>query len=162
MKKFISLVLIFTTLNALSQNYSELKSIKLDDSLQCKNAEKKVLECSDYLLSTPCVENLKNLNACQFIIEWMEKTPDYTFGFDDAVYKSIKSDVILSGVYLASQSKIAIVEKPRSTDINFKIKYVKMFLEYCEKPENKVKLSSKIKKLIAAKNEGKLKEALSK
>ncbi len=90
----------------------------------------------------------------------MGQTPDYMFSFDDILYKSIKSDMMLIERYLACQSKVAIYEKPKTFDNNFQFKYITMFLAYCEDPNNNVKISSKIKKLIAAKNNGKLMEEI--
>jgi hypothetical protein len=150
------LSMLVTSMTAFTQDYSNLGSIPLDDSMQCKKAESKVLECSDYLLSKPCVEDLNSLKVCQFLLKWMGQTPDYQFGFDDNLYKSIKSDMMLMGRYLACQSKIAINEKPKSFDKDFQFKYIKMFLEYCEDSKNEVKISARIKKLIEAKNNGKL------
>jgi hypothetical protein len=154
------LALLLNNLCGLAQDYSNLKTIQLNDSIQCKNAEGIVLECANHLLSIPYVEDLKSINASQFILEWMGKTPDYTFSFEDNIYKSIKSDLILSSRYLASQSKVAITEKPKVFDIDFQLNYFNVFLEYCENTKYKVKLNSKIKKLIAAKNNGTLKEEL--
>jgi len=86
----------------------------------------------------------------------MGKTPNYMFGFDDQLYKSIKSNMMLLGRYLACQSIVAINENPKTFDKDFQYKYTMMFLEYCENPNNGVKVSSKIKKLIDAKNNDKL------
>jgi hypothetical protein len=132
----------------------------MDDSIQCKTAELKVLECSNFLLSKPLVEDLNSLNAVQFILKWMGQTPDYTFSFDDKLYTSIKSDMMLSGRYLASQSKVAIIDRPKDYDNEFQLKYITIFLEYCADPKNTVKPTSRIKKLIEAKQNGKLREEL--
>ena len=156
----VAMLLLFAGYTVEAQNYSELKKISLKDSLECKAAETKVLECSNYLLSKSCEEDLKSINATQFLLEWMGATPDYSFGLDDDLYKSIQSDLMLASRYLASQCKIAIADRPKEYDINFQLKFVTLFLDYCEEPKNNVKLNSKIKKLIEAKREGKLKEAL--
>ncbi len=148
--------LIVNCMTAFTQDYSNLGSLPLDDSIQCKKAEPKVLECSNYLLSKPCVEDLNSLKVCQFLLKWMGQTPDYEFGFDDNLYKSTKSDMMLMGRYLACQSKVAITDKPKSYDKDFQFKYIKMFIEYCEDAKNEVKISARIKKLIEAKNSGKL------
>ena len=152
--------LLTTCLSIFSQDYSKLESITLKDSLQCKEAESKILECSDYLLSKPCVEDINSLNAIQFIIKWMGQTPDFMFSFDDILHKTIKSNMMLVGRYLACQSKVAIKERPKTFDSNFQFQYITMFLEYCEIPNNMVKISSKVKNLIDAKNTGTLMEEI--
>jgi len=50
--KNLTLLIMFLLISgiAISQDYSNLESIPLNDSLQCKNAETKILECSNYLL----------------------------------------------------------------------------------------------------------------
>jgi hypothetical protein len=164
MKKLILLftVVIFYSKFGFAQDFSNLKSLTLKDSIECKMAESQVLECSTFLLTQPCVENLNSLNATQFILKWMGQTPDYQFGFEDELYKSVKSNLMLMGRYLACQATIAINNKPKNNGQDFKYNYIKMFLEYCEKPQNGVKMNSKLKKLVEAKNENKLMEALEK
>lgn len=159
MKK-LSLVLLFIilTVSSFSQDYSNLDSITLNDSVQCKRAEEQVLECIDYLLNRPCIEDLNSLYICRFILRWMGQTPDYTFRFDGKLYESIKPDLMLSIRYIACESKMAITDKPDKFDSNFQLKYINMFLEYCEDPLNKVNITSEIKKLIKAKNNDKLLE----
>jgi hypothetical protein len=155
---FLTIILFATTV--IAQDYSNLTSISLKDSIECKKAESKVLECSNYLLIKPCIEDLNSLNVIKFLLGWMGQTPDYSFSFEDKLYKSIKSNLMLSGRYLACQAKVAIIDMPKTYDKDFQYKYVNMFLEYCENPKNEVKISSKIKKLIDAKNNGSLKEIL--
>jgi hypothetical protein len=161
MKKLAFLVImIFTSIIAFSQDYSNLESIVLDDSIQCKIAEVKVIECSKFLLTKPCIEDLNSLHACQFLIKWMGQTPNYEFGFDNTVYKSIKSNMMLMGRYLACQCTVAINDRPKSFDKAFQVKYITSFLEYCEDSKNGVKITSKLTKLIEAKNNGSLSEEL--
>jgi hypothetical protein len=145
-----------------AQDFSTLKSISLKDSIACKNAEFQVLECSNYVLTQPCVENLNSNYVTLFLAKWMGQTPNYQFSFEDELYKSVKSNLTLMGRYLACQATVAIKTQPKKYDKDFQYNYIKMFLEYCEKPQYGVKISSKIKKLIEAKNEDKLMEALEK
>jgi len=161
-KLVLLLTIIFYSGLGFGQDFSNLKSLTLKDSIECKKAESQVLECSNYLLTKPCVENLNSLNATQFLLKWMGQTPDYQFGFEDGLYKSVKSNLSLMGRYLACQATVAIKNQPKDYGQDFKFECIKMFLEYCEKPENGVKITSKLKKLIEAKNENKLMEALEK
>ncbi len=41
------LALLINSLTMFSQDYSNLESIPLDDSIQCKEAEPKILECAN-------------------------------------------------------------------------------------------------------------------
>jgi hypothetical protein len=156
-KLFLLILLTLSAVTISAQKFSNLKSISLEDSLECKQAEPKVLECANYLLSRPLVEDLNSLTAIQFIMRWMEETSDYTFSIDKTTMDMVKSDQMLFGMYLACQAKAAITAGNR----NFKSDGIILFLEYCENSKNKVKASSTIKKLIKAKNNGTLNEALS-
>jgi len=159
-KLVLLLAIVIYSVSGFAQDFSNLKSLTLNDSIQCKKAESQVLECCNYLLTQPCNENLNSLEATQFIMKWMEHTPDYSFGFGDGISKSINSNLMLTSRYLACQAKVAINNKPKNYDKDFQYDYIKMFLEYCEKPQNGVKITSKLKKLIEAKNEDKLMEAI--
>ena len=145
-----------------AQNFSKLESIPLTDSADCKNAEPKVLECANYLLSTPCVESKNSLLAAQFIFKWMTETKQYTFSIGElfvAVSKADKSDKELSRRFLACMAKTAITEKPESCkDEEFTVKYLTIFAEYCENPDYKVPKSAFIKKMIKAKNSNTFRE----
>lgn len=153
-------MVILLTMNMSAQDYSKLKEIKLSDSLSCSIAQKQVIECCDYLLTTPCSENIPALHAMQFIIEWMGATPDYTFSFENNVYKAVKSDMYLTGRYYASLAKTAIANNYRTNCIDLQCKAVTTLLEYCEKPNNKIQITSKIQKYLDAKSNNTLKELL--
>jgi len=162
---FISIFLAFASAVGVAQNFSKLESIPLKDSVDCKNAEPKVLECANYLLSTPCVEDRNSLLAIQFIFEWMSNTKDYTFSIDKlflSVSKADKSKNLMHR-FLASMAKTAITENPESCkDEEFIVKYLTVFAGYCENPKYKVPKSSFIKKLVKAKNDNTLAEFIRK
>jgi hypothetical protein len=163
MKKLVLLLaIVLYSGSGFSQDFTNLKSISLNDSIECKKAESQVLECSNYLLTHPCDEDFNSLYAIQFLLRWMGQTPDYSFSFGDKLYKIIKSDLILTGRYLACQATIALNTKPKNINKRYQYNYIKMFLEYSEKPIYGVKISSKLKKLIEAKNEDKLMEVIEK
>lgn len=162
MKKILFVLFSFSSFICMAQDFSQLKSIPLNNSEDCKNAQPKVVECANYLLSQPAIEDLNSLNAAKFIMSWMEKTPDYTFELGGDVFTSVASDTNLVSRYLAAQSLVAINTVTINDQQEFKYEYISTFLSYCEKPENKVKLNSRLKKFIKAKNEGQLKEMIAK
>jgi tetratricopeptide (TPR) repeat protein len=143
-KLIVSLALIVITITVPAQDYSNLKAIPLNDSIQCKKAESKVVECADYLLSKPIDKDLNSINAYQFILEWMQKTPDYFFDFNKPLYKSIQPDSGLAERYLACQAKVAIIEKPKTDYSDFAFKFIKMFLQYGENFKKNVEDSIKL------------------
>lgn len=161
LKNFTLIIsLTFMTFILSAQNYSELKEIKLSDSLSCIVAQSKVLECCDYLLTNPCVENLKSLNAVPFVIDWMGATSNFNFSLEDNFYKIIKQDIYLASRYYAALAKTAIENRYTVNCIELQLKAITICLEYCENPLNKVNITSKIQKYIDAKNSKKLKELI--
>jgi len=156
MRHFVLTILITVSASiGLAQNFSKLENIPLNDSMDCKNAEPKVLECCNYLLTTPCEETLNRLKAVQFIMKWMENTSDYTFTLDKIFLSVSKSNKVLISNLFASMAKTAITE---TMNENFTFKYITIFAEYCENPKYKVKQSAFIKKMIKAKNDNTLAE----
>ena len=148
------LITVFTSVG-LGQNFSKLESIPLNDAEDCINAEPQVLECCNYLLSTPCVEDKKSMLAFQFVFKWMTETKSYTFKIGNlfvAVSNSAKSNKEITRRFLVSMVKRALTDNPEVMDEEFTIKYITTFAEYCENPKFKVPQSSFTKKMIKAKN----------
>ena len=157
---FLAALIIAFPLNMFAQNYGELQNIKLTDSLSCAQAQTKVLECCEYLLTNPCIENLPNANTTSFIIKWMTATPSYTFSLNRKFYKIIESNAYLAGRYHAALAKTAIDNNYTKDCPELQLKAVTLFLSYCEKEKNYVKITQKLRTYIEAKNNNQLKELL--
>ncbi len=157
-----SLLFLCFSLVSHAQDYEALKNIKLKDQSDCQKAEEKVVECSTYLLSTPLEKNnIDRLYSVQFLMRWMEATPDYTFDLDETVTKISKSNNDILSIYLASMAKFVLENKDKSKDPKeVKFNSIVTLLNYCEAASNKVALNSELKKMIKAKSENKLKEYL--
>lgn len=114
---------------------------------------------ADYVYSTPISkDDVNRTNAITFIRKWMLGTPDFSFTFDETIAKISKSDVEMASLYMTCLVRYAI-QKGKGTDRE-EIRYnafVKM-AEYCENPANNYKARGEVKKMIDAKNQGKLKE----
>lgn len=161
MKKIYLFVSLICAAAGWSQNFADYASMTIKTAQDCEKAEPKVLECANYLLSTPATDDINALDATQFIMRWMEATPDHTFELGGDLFVAISSDTNIVARYLAAQATTAI--SYRSSDKQaFATKFASVFLEYCEKPENKVKLNSKLKKYIKARNDGTLSALLNK
>jgi hypothetical protein len=160
MKKLILLLALATPTIINAQDFAQLSAFDLSDSMACKNAEPTVQKCSDFLLATPCSENLDRIQATQFLMRWMEATPDYSFGFNEPFFKTIKSDLPLVGIYMASQAKVALSGKPIGNFNEFQYESIVISLAYIEDPINGVKITGKLQKFIDAKKESTLKQML--
>lgn len=167
MKSKALIIIAFSLLMAnilTAQDYSRLENIVLKEKTDYPKNNMLVLECSNYLLNSPLnlLDNdLNHLRALQFIMRWMEGTPDYMFNLDESIVDATKSNSNLLGVYMACMTKFVIENADKSGDQN-EIKYNSFitFIKYCEDPSKNVKQTKKIKELIKAKNENTLKEYL--
>jgi hypothetical protein len=164
-KALIIVAVILLVGNVLTaQDYSKLENIVLKDRTDYSKNEDLVLECSNYLINSPIEtldKDLNHLKALQFIMRWMEGTPDYMFSLDEPIGSVTRSNTTLLGIYMACMTKFVIENKDKSKDQN-EIKYNSFitFIKYCEDPTKNVKQSKVIKELIKAKNENSLMEYL--
>ena len=153
-------VSLTTGLNA--QDYSALKDIPLTNKKDCAAAEDKVKECSTYILTTPMDDDNHNrMDAIQFLLRWMEATPDFTFDLDQTLADLAQTNESLVGVYMACMSKFVLENRSDSKDKG-EVKYqaVLLLLDYVQKPENSVEIEGELKNLINAKKDGTLKDYL--
>ncbi len=143
----LSIVLFSVTIKAQDCENADLKT---DSAV--KKAEPCVTEAADYILSHPSAEQTRYYSFQLLIINWMEKT-DFTFNLNKNMIEVCngKDNSKLLGVYMACLAKCAI-----QYQTNFTEPALKLLVDYIENLENKIKQTSKIKKLIKAKDEDKL------
>jgi len=156
------ILLTFISLGLKSQDFSTLGTIQLKDKEDYAKAEEKVLECCDYILKTPLEkDNLNLLYANQFLIKWMSGTPDFGFDLDATTVNLTKSNSMLMGVYMACMAKYSLEHKETANNKNeVKLNSVGLFLNYCENPQNGIKIKGELKKAVDAQHNNKLKEYL--
>ena len=145
-----------------AQDYSGLKDIQLKEKQDYKNAETLALECSNFILThSMFYKSYNGLSAVQFILRWMEGTPDFMFNIDDSLAKVWKQDKFIMGVYMACLTKYCL-ENPENAKNNdvVELNATKLFLNYVNHPDSGVKKTAALKKLIKADQEGKLNEFL--
>jgi hypothetical protein len=162
-KFFVSVILFFgLVMGCTAQDYSKLKDITLKGKEDCAKAEKQVLECSEYVLTTPLDDQNNNrMDALKFIFRWMDGTPDFMFNLDESIGKLVNSNEELLGVYMACMSKFVLGNRDKAKDQD-EVKYnsILMLIDYAQKPENSVEISGELQKLIDAKKDGSLKDYL--
>jgi hypothetical protein len=149
-KLIFTLTCLLVPFLATSQDFSGLKNYKLEAAGDYKPAEKQLLECCDFLLNNPVKQNELDRNyAIQFIMRWMEGTPDYTFNIDKEVMDLTGGESELLSLYFAALSK-AVVNEPVLAESQEQLtsKATDILLDYCANPDNQVKNSKKIKKLL--------------
>lgn len=160
MLKITILLLCFISYDLNAQDFSRLKEINLEDSITCRNAQPKLLECCEYLLSNPCLETKNSIEAGDFILNWMELNPDYKFGISENMYNAVQSNNALIMIYYACIVKEHVDHQIYHDGFEVQLLAVETLVKYVQKAENNVKLNGKLKKFIAAKETGNLRGAL--
>lgn len=156
MKPFIILALLYFTVGtAYTQVYSKLKKINFTAHSDYVKSEPLVMECVDFVLDGPPKENETDKeDASKFIIRWMEGTPDHTFTIASDFTDLTGGREDLSGLYFASLVKATIENKSKSLyldEVNIKARDI--YLDYCADPENKVRNTKAVKKLLKEREE---------
>jgi hypothetical protein len=162
-KRALSVIcLLFLALSGFSQDFAALANYSFAAKEDYKKAEDKALECATYLIGKPLDQSDPNrLYAVQFLLRWMEGTPDHSFMLDETAVKLSKTNNDLLGVYMAAMVRYAIQNPEQAKDAKAtKLNTITSLLTYCENADNKVKLDKELKKMLEAKNKGQLKEYL--
>lgn len=126
----------------------------LDSDTGLRQAQPCVATAATYVLSKPLsFSDKKSLESKTLIVNWMEKTSDYTFVLNPMMLEICleKKNKDLLSIYLSCLAKSVI-----TSDQNYKEDAIRMFIDYVSDEKNGVKMTSKIKKLIEAKKEDKL------
>ena len=154
-----NIILIFTIALSFNlshgQNFKELASYEFKTLENYKTERDKVLTCANYLFENPANKNeLNRLTAIQYIMKWMEGTPDYTFEIGKEAMDLTKGNNDLLGLYLAAMSKVVLDEKGGEKLSNEQIynQAEEILVNYCSDPDNKIKPSKKIKKIIKSRS----------
>ena len=145
-----------------AQDFASIREYSFGAKEDYKKAEEKVLECSHYLTTTPLKKPDPNrLCAVQFLLRWMEGTPDYNFMLDEMAIKLSKTNNDLLGVYVAGMANYAIQHPNEARDTRvLQFQAIDALLDYCKKSDNNAKPDKELRQMMAAKNKGKLKEYL--
>jgi len=144
-----------------AQDFSKIKKIKFKETTDYAKYEPEVLQCCDYILSSPIDYSKTDKDyaiATKFVLEWTIGTKDYSFLIDSKITAVTKSTDGLLVLYMTSATKYVLENKEKATDKEDVVyNAMLIYIEYCENTSNKVKISGELKKMIKAKNENNLK-----
>jgi hypothetical protein len=162
MKKILlTLLTIVVAFNAFSQSLPPIDGLKLVTKEDFRSADSLALKVANYILSTPSAKNnVPRLKATQFLLNWMEGTPDFTFSLDEKAIKYFEKDMDLMGVYTASLTAYSIQNKQVTDTKIVTLNAVKIFITYIDNNGNNVTWTSKLKKLSEANQKGELESLL--
>ena len=156
MKKIILVITILLVSHvSIAQNFDELENYEFKSVESYKTEQGKVLLCANYLFNNPANKSeLNRLTSIQYIMKWMMGTPDYTFEIGGKAMELTKGNDDLLGLYMAAMSKV-VIENTDGKLSNDEIynKSEEILVNYCSKPDNKMKPSRKIKKMLKSRKE---------
>lgn len=159
MRKIILFLFLFfsTVIYSYAQEFPNLKHIKLNKKSHFKSAEPEVIKLVNYLFETPIdTKNQSRKEAGEFLIKWMNGTPDYVFVLEDkeTVYFNTDADLML--IYMASLTKFMLENKSEKNQNAIILGAMKLALTYLNQQENKKKWSALLWQLNDANLHGKL------
>jgi hypothetical protein len=163
MKKIVLffIVLILSTCYCFSQDLPNLKHIKLSKSAHFKNTVPIILKVTTYLFETPInKKNTSRTEAGQFLIKWMNGTPDYTFYLEEKETNFFNTDSDLMLMYMAGLTKFSVENKEIKDQKAIVIGAMQLVLSYLSQQENKKSWSAELWQLNEANQKGKLSEYL--
>lgn len=143
-----------------AQDFSDLKGKLLKDSAEYAELKPRVLECCEFLLNSSAKNDEKNLIASDFLVEWLNNNPFYTFQTNKKFYKVISGDAALTARYFAGLCQTAIENNFDIKEEDLQYQAIDKCVRYSMYKKYKVDVSSKLQKYIDAKKDGKLKEML--
>src|ERR1700753_3767234 len=77
-------MLAFAGCNLFAQDLPQFDLVKLQKSKDYKLAEPTVVQTADFIISSPIDKNTDTKTiAAQFLMKWMDGTPDFTFTLDE-------------------------------------------------------------------------------
>jgi hypothetical protein len=160
--KRILLICVFASVacNMFAQSLPQFDDIKLQKSKDYKLAEPTVVQTADFIIATPIDKNTDTKTiAAQFLMKWMDGTPDYTFTLDENSTRYFLQNNQLMMVYVASMAKYAIQTKQHNSK-TITINAIKSLLAYINDPANNVKKTDELKELSQANDNGQLESFL--
>lgn len=159
MRKIILFLLLFfsTIIYSYAQEFPNLKQIKLNKKSHFKSAEPEVIKLVNYLFETPIdAKNHSRKEAGEFLIKWMNGTPDYTFILQDTETVYFNTDANLMLIYMASLTKYMLENKSEKDQKVIVLGAMKLALSYLNQQENKKTWSALLWQLNDANLHGKL------
>lgn len=108
-KGLLFIFLIFIGLSSFSQILPNFKQIKLNKRVHFKEAEPAINLTIAYLFNTPIdKKNKARAEAGQFLLKWMNGTPDYTFYLEEKETSYFNTDADLMLMYMAGLTKFSL------------------------------------------------------
>jgi len=161
-KLLLTLSLVLTLSLANAQTPPDYSKYPMEKEEQFTKANEAALQTANYLLGTPINKDpQKRLEAMQFLLLWMQGSPDYTFALDNT-FTIAGGDQQIMGLYLAALVKHHIDNKVKEGNTDVSVATLKAMATYIDNKPNNVTPTGDLKKMVEANKKGTLKEFVEK
>lgn len=155
------LFLTFQTASSYGQELPNLKNIKLNKKAGYKHAEPTIVKIVDYLFQTPIdKKNKARNNAGQFLVDWMNGTPDYIFYLEEKETSFFNTDSDLLLMYMAALTKFSLEHPTEKEKQQQALGAMGLVLPYLYQHSDKKTWTKELWQLYDACQNGKLREFL--
>lgn len=159
MRKIIFAFLFLLSLNVSGQELPNLKNVKLNKKVSYKQAEPTILKVVDYLFQTSVdKKNKSRNNAGQFLVNWMNGTPDYVFYMEERETSFFNTDSDLLLMYMAALTKFSLEHPSTKEKQEQALGAMNLVLPYLYQQSDKKTWTKELWQLYDASKNGKLKE----
>lgn len=159
MRKIIFAFLFLLSTSVTAQELPNLKNVKLNKKTSYKQAEPTVIKVVDYLFQTPIdKKNKSRNNAGQFLVDWMNGTPDYVFYLEEKESSFFNTDADLLLMYMAALSKFSLENPTVKEKQQQALGAMNLVLPYLYQQSDKKIWTKELWQLHDAHKNGKLKE----
>lgn len=160
-KELLFIFLLCSSLVSFAQVLPNFKHIKLIKRVNYQDAEPAVINTVNYLLNTPINEKNKiRTDAGQFLLKWMNGTPDYTFYLGEKETNYFNTDANLMLMYMAALTKFTLANKEVKDQNTLVLGSMNIVLTYLSNQEYKKTWSTDLWQLTDAYQKGKLESFL--
>ncbi|RZL47566.1 MAG: hypothetical protein EOP00_11565 [Pedobacter sp.] len=161
-KRVFLLFLFFLSLHySYSQELPKLQHVKLNKKAHFKDTEPLILKVIIYLFETPIDKRNKSRSeAGQFLISWMNGTPNYTFYLDERETNYFNTEADLMLMYMAGLTKFTLENPTIKDQKTLVLGSLQLLLPYLNNQENKKSWSADLWQLNEAYQKQKLEKFL--
>lgn len=160
-KGLLLIFLLCSILSSFAQVVPNFKQIKLNKRVHYNDAEPAVISTISYLFNTPIDEkNKSRADAGQFLLKWMNGTPDYTFNLGEQETNYFNTDADLMLMYMAALTQFTLANEEIKDQKILVLGAMNIVLPYLNKQENKKTWSANLWQLTESHQKGRLESFL--
>lgn len=142
-----------------AQQAEPFENLEFTKKTDFKAQEPRILEMANYVLSRPISQDHNDKVALANIVKWMSGTPDHDFIIDKPVMDLAKDNDHVLGLYMAAAAKAALDGNVKDAN-QLKLNSFEILLAYCGNAANGVKPNKEMRRALAAKESGTLRQYL--